>query len=97
MTEEQLADLMAGLPEEIHFVGGPYCGFFLHPQLECLHDVQTESGSDMPLEYRPASWSPIALNALVVHGPFGSQLYVMESESHWRYRPFWGDIQVPDL
>lgn len=98
MNEDQLEQLVAVLPDEMHFVGGPYCGFYLHPHYACVHDVHLETDEEselVPAEYRPSSWSPVAMNMVMVAGPLGSCLYLMESERAWRFHSYWSGEPEP--
>lgn len=35
-------------PQEMHMVGGPYCGTYLHPHSECVHTVELGALSEFP-------------------------------------------------
>lgn len=98
MNEEELAELLARLPDEIHLIGGPYCGLYLHPHSECIHDVHRDANEGIiPPGSLPTSWSPLGWNCIVMNGPFGHCMYLMESESRWIFKAFVEIDEEPTL
>ena len=86
---EQMADLVASLPLEIHFVGGPYCGFYLHPQSECIHDVHLDLDEGiLPPSEPPFNFMPGSSTEIMLFGNEGSCVYVMESDKYWIFSHF---------
>lgn len=99
-TDEVVAEIVSTLPIEIHFSGGPYCGFFLHPHHECIHDVHSDGNDDPQMttnEFRPTSWGVWSFDFLVLRGPLGAAVYRMESERVWRFHAFAQEVPEPSL
>jgi hypothetical protein len=97
MTDEELADLLAGLPEEVRLVGGPFCGMLLHPQHECIHRPDEGEYDGYAGLVMPDSWAPLGLNCLSMNRGRERWLYVMESESRWRFLSFQEAPEEPPL
>ena len=86
---DEIADALAALPLEIHFVGGPYCGCFLHPQSECIHDVHQEQNEGLiPPDDLPHNFFLAGPHQVVLQGRSGAALYRMESDRRWLFRMF---------
>lgn len=87
MTEDEAREIAKQLPAEIHFRGGPYCGYYLHPQTECVHSVYTDQ-SGRPEQYTPFNFHPESATSLIVIGPLGQCRYERDADMRFSFRGF---------
>lgn len=88
--QARLREIVSHYPQEIHFIGGPYCGAILEPHNELIHDVHRRDFKDhwnVPVQDLPSNFFPVDVDRLVLAGPSGMALYVLdELERRWSFR-----------
>jgi hypothetical protein len=88
ITPEEARALIEKYPEELHLVGGPYCGAYLIPRKEQIWDVHRQMGdtnSPIPWEALPQNFFPISEHSVVFRGPHGDALYVLDEQHRWSF------------
>jgi hypothetical protein len=87
ITPEEARALIEKYPEELHLVGGPYCGAYLLPKKEQIWDVhrQMNVNSPIPWEPLPANFFPISEHSVVFRGAHGDALYVLNDQRRWTF------------
>jgi hypothetical protein len=88
ISPEEARELIKGYPEELHLVGGPYCGAYLLPRKEQIWDVHRQMGnteSPIPWEALPTNFFPISEHSVVFHGPHGDALYIRGDDLRWSF------------
>lgn len=94
---ERAHSIRADYPEEMHFVGGPYCGAFLYPHEEKISDVFTHGKGTTPRGL-PWTFMPVEHDMVVMIGPFGNAVHRQRDERYWDFVGWYetDEIQDPD-
>lgn len=88
MTPEEAKALAAGYPEEIHFIGGPYCGAILKPGVEMITDVHRTMDQEqtvIPDGDLPINFFPADEDNIVLKGPLGYAWYRRGEDLRWTF------------
>jgi hypothetical protein len=88
ITPDEAQALIETYPEELHLVGGPYCGAYLLPKKEVIWDVHRQMGdtsSPIPWEPLPVNFFPISEHSVVFRGAHGDALYIRNDQLRWSF------------
>lgn len=94
MTPEEEArararEIAQGYPEEIHFIGGPYCGSILRPHVELITDVHRQMDiAQIPHSILAPNFFPATPHTVVLSGALGHAVYELGEDLRWTFQGY---------